>query len=521
MALLDDPAFIIAHIRHSFITSDDTGMCEMAIMNEELDWPQKKKEMEEKRKSNKAQFDSFDNDQGYDDVEIYGESYEIESSFDYSFRHRSNTAVRLDKLRHDRMTQTQCQRIKWKEEASDFPEEELEDLFGKKEVKEKPKILKSSLSIQLERFPDQATNIFAEYANFDGKGHAGGGGVKRIEIFLTMVEPTIPDRRFLKVVVTNNAKVQDLIGLICWHYVNKGLQPELKENLESYCLMISEEDGEVDTDFPALDSREAISKFGFNTLALVEKDAPEDDGKPGSKDNIIVTIKSSDGESRLAVDSTQITLRQILTKALRKRKGIIPTAGPHYLLEKKSAPGVPLDLDLKLCETESMDFIMVREHSRRDYLKSDRTRPYSGDREPPLVLSTQYRSFRVSMLHKLRPATEIQLGISGDKIEIDPVAQPRNTPAKFWGKQKAVSIESDRLAFCNITDDKPSGKSTFRLTFKSPNHEFKHYDFETGTNLTKQIVNRINHILELRASSVRNDYTLWRERRHSRKAHDK
>ena len=39
-------------------------MCEMAIMNEELDWPQKKKEMEEKRKSNKAQFDSFDNDQG-------------------------------------------------------------------------------------------------------------------------------------------------------------------------------------------------------------------------------------------------------------------------------------------------------------------------------------------------------------------------------------------------------------------------------------------------------------------------
>ncbi|XP_063966489.1 target of rapamycin complex 2 subunit MAPKAP1-like [Lytechinus pictus] len=169
MALLDDPAFIIAHIRHSFITSDDTGMCEMAIMNEEIDWPQKKKEIEEKRKSNKAQFDSFDNDQGYDDVEIYGESYEIESSFDYSFRHRSNTAVRLEKLRQDRMHQTQCRRIQWKDGASDFPDEELDDLFGKKKVKQKPKILKSSLSIQLERFPDQATNIFAEYANFDGK----------------------------------------------------------------------------------------------------------------------------------------------------------------------------------------------------------------------------------------------------------------------------------------------------------------------------------------------------------------
>ena len=39
--------------------------------------------------------------------------------------------------------------------------------------------------------------------------------------------------------------------------------------------MIAEEDGEVDTDFPALDSKEAISKFGFSTLALVEKEIPK------------------------------------------------------------------------------------------------------------------------------------------------------------------------------------------------------------------------------------------------------
>ena len=54
-------------------------------------------------------------------------------------------------------------------------------------------------------------------------------------------------------------------------------------------------------------------------------------------------------------------------------------------------------------------------------------------------------------------------GISGDKIEIDPVrTQPKNTAnmaaKKFWGKQKAVSIESDRLADCLLTEEKPSGK---------------------------------------------------------------
>ena len=60
------------------------------------------------------------------------------------------------------------------------------------------------------------------------------------------------------------------------------------------------------------------------------------------------------------------------------------------------------------------------------------------------------------------------LGISGDKIEIDPVrTQPKNTAnmaaKKFWGKQKAVSIESDRLADCLITEEKPSGKWTVKV----------------------------------------------------------
>lgn len=43
------------------------------------------------------------------------------------------------------------------------------------------------------------------------------------------------------------------------------------ENVNTYCLHIAEDDGEVDTDFPPLDSNEPIHKFGFSTLALVEK----------------------------------------------------------------------------------------------------------------------------------------------------------------------------------------------------------------------------------------------------------
>lgn len=53
---------------------------------------------------------------------------------------------------------------------------------------------------------------------------------------------------------------------------NCALFPRVRsENVNAYCLHIAEDDGEVDTDFPPLDSNEPIHKFGFSTLALVEK----------------------------------------------------------------------------------------------------------------------------------------------------------------------------------------------------------------------------------------------------------
>lgn len=64
----------------------------------------------------------------------------------------------------------------------------------------------------------------------------------------------------------------------------------LRDTIDNYCLMIAEEDGEVDDDFPALDNKEAISKFGFSTLALVEKEPvlPDDDSKLSGKDETII-----------------------------------------------------------------------------------------------------------------------------------------------------------------------------------------------------------------------------------------
>lgn len=42
MAMMDNAGFLLAHIRNSFITSDDTGMCELIIENDETDRESKK-----------------------------------------------------------------------------------------------------------------------------------------------------------------------------------------------------------------------------------------------------------------------------------------------------------------------------------------------------------------------------------------------------------------------------------------------------------------------------------------------
>lgn len=86
----------------------------------------------------------------------------------------------------------------------------------------------------------------------------------------------------MEVVTQINARVDDLIGLICWQYTNEGKEPRLKPNVSHYSLRIAEENGEVDPDFPSLNSKELVAKFGFPVLALVEKDEQES--------NILVTM---------------------------------------------------------------------------------------------------------------------------------------------------------------------------------------------------------------------------------------
>ncbi|KAJ0044162.1 hypothetical protein NL108_009265, partial [Boleophthalmus pectinirostris] len=418
---------------------------------------------------------------------------------------------RLERLRKERQNQIKCKNIQWKERTSSQSVEDLGSLFEKRDFKDRPRTTgtKSTLSLRLEQCPQQLNNPFNEYSKFDGKGHIGTTATKKIDVYLSMqmgqdkVHP-------MTVVTIANARVYDLIGLICWQYTSEGREPKLNENVNAYCLHIAEDDGEVDTDFPPLDSNEPIHKFGFSTLALVEKYS-----SPGlaSRQSLFVRINAAHGFSLIPVDSLKVTMNDILQKALKKRKGSQKGSGrPMYRLEKQTEPNVAVDLDSTLETQGTLEFCLVRENSKfnlRYFYYKEKQHIFithfllcsgsrgeeSSEEDPPIDITSvqdmlsshHYKSFKISMIHKLRFTTDVQLGsISGEKVEIDPVTNQKAS-TKFWIRQKPISIDSDHLCACDLVEERSPSHAIFKLTYLS-NHDYKPLYFESDAATVNEIV---------------------------------
>uniref|UniRef100_A0A3Q4GES7 Target of rapamycin complex 2 subunit MAPKAP1 n=1 Tax=Neolamprologus brichardi TaxID=32507 RepID=A0A3Q4GES7_NEOBR len=480
MAFLDNPAIILAHIRQSHVTSDDTGMCEMVLIDQDVDL--------EKCQLSLVPGSSFGstgsgllNEGGSSVTDSHpcdlSQSMDITSSWDFGIRRRSNTAQRLERLRKERQNQIKCKNIQWKERASSQSVEDLGSLFEKRNFKDRPQTTgtKSTLSLRLEQCPQQLNNPFNEYSKFDGKGHIGTTATKKIDVYLSM-QMTQEKVHPMTVVTIANARVHDLIGLICWQYTSEGREPKLNENVNAYCLHIAEDDGEVDTDFPPLDSNEPIHKFGFSTLALVEKYS-----SPGiaSRQSLFVRINAAHGFSLIPVDNLKVTMKEILQKALKKRKGSQKGSGSRG--EESSEEDPPIDI------TTVQD----------------------------MLSSHHYKSFKISMIHKLRFTTDVQLGISGEKLEIDPVTNQKAS-TKFWIRQKPISIDSDHLCACDLVEERSPSHAIFKLTYLS-NHDYKPLYFESDAATVNEIVLKVNYILESRASTSRADYFAQKQRKLSRR----
>lgn len=304
MALFDDRRFLLSHINHSFITGDDTGICEVVMLDEDVFKNQHKQCLkldgqDEENLETRLDPEAYDLDYESELFESeQGQSYDIASDLDYiCHRRRSNTAQRLDRLKKEKINQSRTKTIVWRcnsptgsqnedRLSQDSPtstnnhndpttSNKFENGFLENRKSKSPPG-KSGLTRLLERFPSLPKNPFDEFAQFDG-GMSETVPVKKIMIYIALESQTQSNANKpkndgpLEVVIVSTARVQDLIGLICWQYTNEGREPKLHHDISRYCLRIVEDNGDVDADFTSLNPKEPLLKFNFPSLALTIK----------------------------------------------------------------------------------------------------------------------------------------------------------------------------------------------------------------------------------------------------------
>lgn len=268
--------------------------------------------------------------------------------------------------------------------------------------------------------------------------------------------------------VQANAKIEDFIGFVlfkCTQDYPDVAQQALFEDVKDYGLFITDETGEPDLDFPALDINEQVQRFQFAYLALAKR------------------IPHIQNRTLSVVSDTTAVL---------------------YPVNRQSSIDTNKSLPTNVRRTEENAIMNVHERAI----------------EAPI-----YRAYRVSLVTKKHFRTEVQLGVSGEKVEIDPLQQKN---ANFFIKPvKAIHYSMDSVAWCEISSRKSSrfefkiahnpmffdplssfGPSTsFGIEPATPtSYTLKIHTFETDPTSATEIVMKINNILALRTSSVRREY---------------
>lgn len=516
MAFFDDRRFLLSHVRHSFVTCDDTGMCELAMLNEVEPRPWEPLEPLLTGGGPNHQQDPSALQQQQPEM---GQSYDIVSDMELigAHRRRSNTAQRLERLKKERRQQAKLRHVVWREPPNKtLSPSELDALFPRKDPLRSsgrswdvPDVATarrtSALARQLDQFPVAPNNPFNEYTRFDGK--VSEQGHRCINVFLS-IQPAEERRYPLVVAALPGARVQDLIGLVCWHYTNEGRSPKLRPSVSHYCLRIAEESGEIDEDFPPLDPREPVSKFEFPFLALAQLD--REDFPTGT----LLTFHTKDGFSKVQIPSLDATLREVLDQMLKRRKGLLRSLGPEFHVENHKEVGIPIDLDTTIRSSGTLEFTLVSE----DMMPSESKLEEWAERDMTAMEAHLYQSFNVAILQRIGRNTEVQLGISGEKVEITPLQH--KAKSKLWGwHQKAVTHNLNEIAACEIVNRKQSSsdKRVVKIVYAAPGGEFKHHVFETDHATASVIRNKLNYILVMRTSPARNQYLSIKEKKLLRK----
>ncbi|GMR38209.1 hypothetical protein PMAYCL1PPCAC_08404 [Pristionchus mayeri] len=348
---------------------------------------------------------------------------------------------------------------------------------------------------------------FRAFAVHDAGEHGAPSSSKRIMIVYAIPEAEGEGGEVTTITISvkSNATVADLVGLACYKFAEKtGIAPSAP--LETLQLYIAEESGEIDDEFPPMESHKMIAEFGFPVLALRAGDngASQRGGssstRGGSSLCALIYLPGKEGV-RYTIDlqSTQQTLRWLRDEAVKMK--IEETANQQsrtftqmatYNLELLEKPEA-LDLDKTIASTGTNEFVLIRKNSSRgDWHprgSSNASAATVGDyalQPPPtpsgpmggmgfdfnvnVNVSASLRTpnmgteesaiavFTVDRLHKYKNKWPAHLVLRWNWIEVTPVPTERRLSNRFQGGgQKSNMIAWEDLADARMREKRNPG----------------------------------------------------------------
>lgn len=511
MALYDNKLWALSHIYHSFTQGDTTGVSEIVLTSGNF---KDDLRIMAENQGLSSFTDCISEDEDEDEECVGGRSPEIRGAqTTWNMQPPSSSKLHSNKVEKETAagSKVQPRTVVWKK-GNIEPGEDMEQMFPRKQFPDESDEIDggvagqdqvtdqkvSLLSHLIENMKAEDANPWLEYGKFDAIGHLESKA-RKIRIFFPF-SGTAEMKLFpIDVTCLRDVNVSDLLGLALYHYTQKNRLPLAILPIEHHCVCMCEDDGTVDSDFPPLIATDLLAKYHFDVLAIVP--AKRSDGAT-LEYNIAfcVTLYMPDGTfSQLEIQDKSITLGELTQMGLERRKYLQKAKYKfNYHLEAPENPGVFLDSKLTLSSQEgSTEYYIVRDNSKRvSELQSTGTLPN-------FLEAHLYQSFNVEIFTRVRTKVDIHLGISGDKVEIDPRQQPSS--AKFWSKQKAVSYALDKVVSCEIMEKSKAGLSArvvFRMVYLSDSG-WGHKDFESDREVAQEVVQKLNYLLDQKQSVAR------------------
>lgn len=157
-----------------------------------------------------------DESDGKDDYEYFDD---FPTDVGFRFRERPLISARQEKLEQAKKKRAKMKNIKWETNKEPLSQEDLDDLFKKKEMMADKLITKNVTSRLTELIQNHLTipqNPYKEYAKFDGIWQYTVP-TKTYKIYITMLP--LEQRNYpMEVCCVSSAKIDELIGFILYKY---------------------------------------------------------------------------------------------------------------------------------------------------------------------------------------------------------------------------------------------------------------------------------------------------------------